>query len=321
MAEAGMNDRVLPPPLPPAHSLAEIVRRLPAIARERYEALRGSMADAESLQRSLMERLKEAEDKAARIAHRRAITNDAELAGELDRELEAARAALTRLEAERGRRNGVRANCEQVRTRIDNWLLQRASGAIEVTAPPKLSGLPKARHKGESVSDALLRTRREIAAAQAELLRIKSAPPPSDEIKLAIIEGVKRLAEEGRPRLVIEEGRVRLHLPDVMEYATPGSALSAPSGSASKMLAWLFRGPLTKRLLAEIADNEDGIDSAERPRLLREIEQRICGLEVAEEKLVVAALDAGLEVHRRIDASPFALLGLYEKAEAAEAAE
>jgi hypothetical protein len=45
-------------------------------------------------------------------------------------------------------------------------------------------------------------------------------------------------------------------------------------------------------------------------------------LEVAEERLVMAALDAGLEVHRRIDASPWAILYADEEvAHAAEAAE
>ena len=48
----------------------------------------------------------------------------------------------------------------------------------------------------------------------------------------------------------------------------------------------------------------------ERPQLIREAERRIFGLEVVEEKLVVAALEAGLEVHRRPGASAWAILGL-----------
>jgi hypothetical protein len=54
---------------------------------------------------------------------------------------------------------------------------------------------------------------------------------------------------------------------------------------------------------------------------IREIEARILTLEVAEERLVMAALDAGLEVHRRIDASPWAILYADEEAVHAEAAE
>ena len=65
-----------------------------------------------------------------------------------------------------------------------------------------------------------------------------------------------------------------------------------------------------KKLIAEVEDNEDGIPSADRPRLIREAEERIFGLEVVEEKLVMAALDAGLECHRRIDAIAVGDLGL-----------
>ena len=41
---------------------------------------------------------------------------------------------------------------------------------------------------------------------------------------------------------------------------------------------------------------------------MRALEARIYGLEITEERLVMAALDEGLEVHRRPDASPWAVL-------------
>jgi hypothetical protein len=50
---------------------------------------------------------------------------------------------------------------------------------------------------------------------------------------------------------------------------------------------------------------------------MREAEARILALEIAEERLVCEALDAGLEVYRRIDASPWAML--YAEQEAAQA--
>ena len=77
-------------------------------------------------------------------------------------------------------------------------------------------------------------------------MRVKSAPPPPDEIKIAIIESVDRLAKEGRPLVTSEGGKVELHWPDVMQYAGPGQALTAPSGSASRMFAWLFREELSR---------------------------------------------------------------------------
>jgi hypothetical protein len=305
--------------LPPPYSLRQCIERLPAHAQEKYEALRAALDDAEALQRSLMERMKEAEDRLARISRRYEYSHDSDLVAELD----AARGSLERLDRERSRRNSIRANTEQVVSRINNFIMQRSSGAADIAAPPKLTSVPGGRRKGESIVDALLRTRREISAVRADLLRIRSAPPPSDEIKLCVIELVDALSKEGRPLVTTDGGKVVVHWPDQQLYAVPGAALSAPSGSASKMLAWLFREPLIKKLLAEVKDDKGGIPSAERPRLISEAEAKIFGLEIAEERLVMAAQEAGLEVHRRIDASPWAILGYGVVAEAvpAEAAE
>jgi hypothetical protein len=44
-------------------------------------------------------------------------------------------------------------------------------------------------------------------------------------------------------------------------------------------------------------------------------------LEIAEERLVMAALEQGLECHRRIDANPWAILCAEPEAVRAEAAE
>jgi hypothetical protein len=74
-------------------------------------------------------------------------------------------------------------------------------------------------------------------------------------------------------------------------------------------------------LTAGIVDTSGGIASRERPRLIRAAEARIFALEVGEERLVVAALEQGLEVHRRIDASPWAILLADTEPVRAEAAE
>jgi hypothetical protein len=180
--------------------------------------------------------------------------------------------------------------------------------------------LPPGRKKGESTTDALLRLRREVAAAQAELVRIKSAPLPKEEVQIALLQEVDRMASGGTPHVLVEDGRVTINWPDQQLYASPGSALSAPSGSASRMLAWLFPVELKKRLLSAVEDVQGSVPTAERPRLIREAEERLFALEVAEERLVMAALEQGLECHRRIDASLWAVLGFVEEA-VAEAAE
>jgi hypothetical protein len=293
--------------------------RLPARARRKYDDLQAAVADSEALQRSLMERIRGKEDQLADLARRRDYAHGEE-AATLDAELSAVRTDLARLEGERQKRNSTRTNTEQVVSRLNNSIMQFFSGAAEVERPPWPSEVPAARD-GESVADALMRLRHEIAVAQGELLRIKAAAPPASEVKAALEAEVDRLAGNGAPQIAIEAGRVVVHWPDVQPYAAPGSALSAPSGSASSLLCALFPAQLKKLLTAGIVDTSGGIPSRERPRLIRAAEARIFALEVGEERLVVAALEQGLEVHRRIDASPWAILLADTEPVRAEAAE
>ena len=58
------TDRILPPP----YSLVQVVERLPLAVQQKYEALKALLADAEALQRSLMEQMKAAEERLARIS-------------------------------------------------------------------------------------------------------------------------------------------------------------------------------------------------------------------------------------------------------------
>jgi hypothetical protein len=196
------------------------------------------------------------------------------------------RADLDRLERERSRRNSARSNTEQVVSRLDNFIMQLFSGASDDAPPPWPAAVPGP-HEGELLIDALLRVRHEIGVAWGELQQIKTAPPPASEIRAALVGEVDRMAAEGRPHVAINGGEVTLHWPDVQVYAVPGGALSAPSGSASKMLAALFPEQIKTLLIASVGDAEGGVPSSERPRLIREAEQRILALEVCEERMVM----------------------------------
>jgi hypothetical protein len=169
------------PTWPPPYSLVQCLDRLPPRARAKYDSLKGLLADAEALQRSLMERVRAKEERLADLRRRREYAsvpggNAAEVA-KLDGELSAVRGDLDRLERERSRRNGVRANTEQVVSRLNNFIMQLFSGASDATAPRWPAEVPGPR-KGESLADALMRLRREISVAQGELMRVKTAPPP-----------------------------------------------------------------------------------------------------------------------------------------------
>jgi hypothetical protein len=216
----------------------------------------------------------------------------------------------------------VRANTEQTVSRLNNFIGEIFSGAVDVELPQWPDAVPGPR-EGESLTDTLLRIRSELAGASGQLAAVRVAPLPASEIRAALIAEVDRLAAAGAPRISVAAGKVTINWPDQMLYALPGSALSAPSGSASALDCWRDRDKMIERPTAGITDLQGAIPSAERPKRVREIEARLLGLEIGEERLVLRALAAGLEVHRRPDASPWAILysGGPEETAQAEAAE
>lgn len=205
-----MNNPMHPPP----YSLVQCLDRLSPRARRKFDDLKAQLADAEALQRTLQERVRTKEERLADLRRRREYAsvpggNAAEVA-KLDREFSAVRADLDRLERERSRRNGVRANTEQVCSRLDNFIMQLFSGASDAAAPSWPAKVPGPR-EGESVSDALIRVRREISIAQGELRQVKTAPPPAAEIRAALVAEVDRMAAEGKPHVSVDDGKVTLH--------------------------------------------------------------------------------------------------------------
>jgi hypothetical protein len=94
--------------------------------------------------------------------------------------LEANARETQHLEQERARRDAIRTNCDQVMARLrDAFIPELLEGLItggflhqaRVTAKP---------HDGESLREALLRTRFEIEQAKGELVTVRAAPPPRD---------------------------------------------------------------------------------------------------------------------------------------------
>jgi hypothetical protein len=129
------TDRVLPP----AYSLGQCIERLPRHAKEKYEGLKGLLADAEVLQRALLERVRAKEERLAGLMRQRSYASvsggDGAEVERLDGELAGVRADLDKLERERSKRNSVRTNVEQVLRRVDVFLMQRASGAADISYP------------------------------------------------------------------------------------------------------------------------------------------------------------------------------------------
>jgi hypothetical protein len=171
-------------------------------------------------------------------------------------------------------------------------------------------------HDGETISDAIVRTRREIAAAQHEVRAVRALPPSREELINQLIDEIAGMAAAGKPRFDLRDGKLRVHWPDVVSLAPKGTVVSAPSGSSSRLLCWLMGEEVIKRLGHELLDNlPDGISAEERKTRIAECEASIMRLEHEEESLIEQALDAGIEVHRRVTASAYAMLSIEADAE------
>ena len=167
--------------------------------------------------------------------------------------------------------------------------------------------------KGETLSAALLRVRGEIGAAKGELAMVLAAPPPMNEIRQQVRDLVGKLAHEGKPRISVEGGKVEIMLPDVTQFAGAGQVFSAPSGSASRLWAAINPDGFYDWIMSTVGAVEGGISAEKRASREAELKARIRALEHEEESLVTAALDSGIEVHRRWDASPLAMLGVTDE--------
>ena len=224
-------------------------------------------------------------------------------------EVEDLQAEAARLNAARMRRESVRANTEQILAQLKyNFLAAEDFSFPHVRA---YAGPPAHPRDGEDLTAAIVRVRAAIVACKTELTRIKQAPPCVDEARASIVAEVNRLANLGKPQLrVTDGGTITIHFLDQQQYAAPGSALAAPSGSASAMLCWLFGDKIIAHATANLDQLEGGLSAADRKRQTADLEAELFRLETDEESLVQQALDAGMEAHRRTHASPFALLGL-----------
>src|SRR3981081_4308681 len=113
---------------------------------------------------------------------------------------------ITRLrgqQAEQQARHQARA---ALNAQVRHWLLSLGpSVVIEAAKPlkPKLKA-------GETLVSAVEKLRKQIGALRAEHQHTKTAAPTIAEMKAAAAEHVSKLAERGKPRLIIEPAKFEL---------------------------------------------------------------------------------------------------------------
>lgn len=147
------------------------------------------------------------------------------------------------------------------------------------------------------------RIRGEIAALKAEREQVAQAPRTVAEAVAVLDDALDRIAAKFTPNaagLLNPEAR-----------ATDFTLGHGTHDRGTEAAVWLFRDQVRDRLVAEIkaADHSDGIAAGDRAARLSKIDTRLLGLEREEEALIVQAADHGMEIMRRPDADPRAVLG------------
>lgn len=308
----------------PAHSLSQIVqRRLPASARRKYRRLLSSVDDARARLGALDARRKSLEEDGSRLLLRRERLDpktEADTIKDLEDEFESLRLEMEQMTAERDRISLAVNNTEQTIVACEMWLAAYENG-VTVVGPLRAVSLPPL-DTDVDVESELKAVQREIMTLQGQIARINAAPLPAAEIREAITAEVRKLAAQGTPQLRLDNGKVDLKFADMPLVGV--GALSAPPGSATALMCWLFEDRIVELVTAGIdqavADRGGGLSVAERTRRRADLEAETLLLEREEECLVEAALARGVTVYRRRAASVLAILGVeptpFDEAEA-----
>lgn len=297
----------------PVWSFSAMLERLPLEAQAKYKKIADSVADLQALTRLAQERVADLETRVAqvdnvlsRVSHREAADPDAVAENTTRRKHLIDQVA--ELQKQLSFRNSMRANAEQTLAQLRDIALPRLLG--ERAVPLRAYTLSASPNKGEDIKDAIVRIRADIVRIQHELKILLESPPSPNEIRASLVEMVDRYEREGTPFIDVSNGKLTVTFVDQPQYANPGSILSAPSGSATKMLCWLFKDRIFEALTRDLDQIQGGIAAPKRKEREAELRRQLLRLERMEESLVEQAIDLGLECHRRPTADPLAILGI-----------
>ncbi|MCC6889910.1 MAG: hypothetical protein IT536_15375 [Hyphomicrobiales bacterium] len=184
-----------------------------------------------------------------------------------------------------------------------------------IAAGPPTRGLEEApaikppRQKNEGLKACLDRLRDEIAAIKSQQHKISLAPLPASDLKQRAAAYVEQMAKAGKPLPMVEkDGRFT-----VQWFGGPGSAIS-PYAVFAMLCA--FDPECAKECLADAIDalpepTVEPMSAFDKEQKLKQLGVQLDQLERAEEATILALHSEGsVNITRRHDASPMALLGI-----------
>jgi hypothetical protein len=208
---------------------------------------------------------------------------------------------LTRLRAKLGEQQSKHQAIAFINSRIRNWLASLPENVAFTAGKPVKVKL----EKGETLTAAVDRLRRRIAAIRQEVARVQSAPPPIAEVKKRASEYIKALQARGKPQITANAERFEV------VFVNPQAYSSMPDLSA--ILAWLDPAALEKKLNEEI-DNfpkaELALSAKDKSDRLALLSIELFEAERAEEAHIEESEVEGPVLQRRPDGDPTAILGV-----------
>jgi hypothetical protein len=220
----------------------------------------------------------------------------------------------SRLEAERDRHAEKHRVLAMLCSRLNQFCveLRLPRGAVLELSPPVEIKLKAS----ETVVAALAGVRDQIAGVQQELAAVRKAPLRRSSQLEAVRSFLSRLEQQVRPRVAFDaRGAARvLWNEDIVAGKDDVLGLLAFVLGTDTLSA-----AFTRELERE-GEDVAALSPLEREKRLSELSVSLLALERLEEALVLRAASEGIELARRGDASPLAVLGLVIAAPAVRAA-
>lgn len=271
------------------------MKNIPISAQAKLAHLEQTAQDAFALLQAAGKTIADLEIDLRNAAHRVNVFGPDEPARQAAQEL--ADTTKGKLEAARSTQEARRAThkaAAQTLAQVRDWLARNEKKYFEVA--------PSATLKGD---EDLSLIREEIKKTKAELVTVGNSRLSNAELKAQAAEDVKQLAVKGKPELRGLDKGLTL---DVLD-----SSGLAPIVKPHPLCVAAWIDP--KAVLAAFERDIDllpgqGMDSAEKASRQGTLRVRLVELELIEEALIVAAVDAGQMIARRKDASPLAILGI-----------
>lgn len=296
---------------------------LPPLARAKLKRLRESADVATMLSVKTYEDYQEARAKSEQIKARiaeltaKGSREAAPLIAAETESLSAFKALMDEILSELAARRAVKEDWHTLVRRLERYLAQIRTGANIAEAAPA----PIKIGKGQTHIELVERIRAQIDKERADLQTACDAPIHSDEAKRIARSHIEGLAALGRPNVLVTiEGR----RPPL--FATQHRMLAAGDDliDTPRTLAWLFRDELIAALEREIdadADDASALTDEDRAKRIERATSTILALEREEEAAIEAAAASGMNISRRVDADPRAVLGLSDDLPAPNATE